>query len=130
MVLPLGYHSEGEKLSNNAVFCLHKSLYGLKQASRQWYLKFSQALVEEGYRHSASDHSLFVKSNGDIFTTILVYVDDIIITSNDKCAIDRLKVSLNKRFKFKDLGDLKFFPGLEIARSAKGICVLQREYIL
>ena len=66
-------------------------------------------MVEEGYKHSASDHSLFVKIEGTIFIDILVYVDDIIIASNDKVAIEKLKVSLNTCFKLKDLRDLKFF---------------------
>ncbi|KAL5567779.1 hypothetical protein UlMin_024354 [Ulmus minor] len=130
MQLPPGYVSKGELLPPNPVCHLHKSLYGLRQASRQWFSKFSQVLLKEGYSQSTSDHSLFVKSSADLFIAVLVYVDDIIIASNDAHAISDLKDSLKRSFKLKDLGDLRFFLGLEIARSVKGILVTQRQYTL
>ncbi len=66
---------------------LHKSLYELKQTSRQWYAKFSQALLEENFRQSAIDHSLFIKKEDSLFIVLLVCVDDIIITSNDEVVV-------------------------------------------
>ncbi|KAI3451593.1 hypothetical protein Pfo_008258 [Paulownia fortunei] len=61
---------------------------------------------------------------------LLVYVDDIIIASNNQVVVDVLKSGLNKRFKMKDFGPLKYFLGLKIARSATGISVCQRKYAL
>ena len=55
-------------------------------------------------------------------------MDDIILASNNEEAVICLKDSLNKRFKLKDLGDLRYFLGLEVARSDKGIFVSQRPY--
>ena len=52
---------------------------------------------------------------------LLVYVDDILIASNDPQSIANLKAVLDKQFKLKDLGSLKYFLGLEVARSEKGI---------
>ncbi|KAM6555970.1 hypothetical protein CsatB_002989 [Cannabis sativa] len=129
MTLPQGYKPKGE-LPHNAVCKLKKSLYGLKQASRQWFAKFSTALFDEGFSHSATDHSLFIKHFGDHFIFLLVYVDDVILVSNDLQELEALKVRLNARFKLKDLGNLKYFLGLEIARSQKGIFVSQRPYAL
>jgi len=52
------------------------------------------------------DHSLFIKSIGSIFVALLVYVDDIIIASNNDLAVQDLKTKLGTRFKLKDLGPL------------------------
>ena len=61
---------------------------------------------------------------------LLVYVDDVLIACNDKAEIDRFKILLDDRFKLKDLGDLKYFLGLEVAKSAKGIALCQKKYTL
>ena len=130
MSLPPGFHREGETLPAGTVCRLHKSIYGLKQASRQWFFKFSQAIIDEGFTQSNADHSLFIKTNGDSFIALLVYVDDIVIASNNDKSVENLKVLLDKRFKLKDLGQLKYFLVLEVARSDKGISVSQRHYAL
>ncbi|KAK2971090.1 hypothetical protein RJ640_000453 [Escallonia rubra] len=65
---------------------------------------------------------------GTSFTAILIYVDDILLTGNDLQEIERLKKFLLKRFRIKDLGDLKYFLGIEFSRSKKGIFMSQRKY--
>ena len=128
MDLPPGFPSKGE--TPNLVCKLNKSLYGLKQASRQWFAKFSSTILKQGFLQSKSDYSLFTRVQGSVFIALLVYVDDILIASNDMPSVHALKDSLHAEFKLKDLGNLKYFLGLEVARSAKGISLCQRKYAL
>ena len=61
---------------------------------------------------------------------LLVYVDDVLVACNDKDEIGRFKVMLDEKFKLKDLRDLKYFLGLEVTKSDKGITLCQRKYTL
>ncbi|XP_016163529.1 uncharacterized protein LOC107606076 [Arachis ipaensis] len=58
----------------------------------------------------------------------MVYVDDLVLTGNDLNEIEYIKRLLDQKFKIKDLGDLKYFLGMEVARSSKGIHLCQRKY--
>jgi len=89
-------------------------LYGLKQASRQWYDKLASSLCSKGYTHSDSDYSLFYKRKGSSLVFVAIYVDDVILTGTDQEEINSLKSFLNDQFKIKDLGRLHYFLGLEI----------------
>ena len=59
-----------------------------------------------------------------------MYVDDILFASNNNEALVELQNLPKSEFKIKDLGVARFFLGLEIARSSKGIAVCQRKYTL
>ncbi|KAI9180090.1 hypothetical protein LWI28_001059 [Acer negundo] len=98
---PPGLRLQGE---DNLVCRLHKSLYGLKQASRQWFAKFSEAICSAGYKQSRADYSLFTRKQGKSFTALLIYVDDILITGNDPVSIATTKMFLHSHFHLKDLG--------------------------
>lgn len=132
MDLPLGYHHQAEQVHSTCklVCRLHKSIYGLKQASRQWYSKLSSFIIQLGFKQSKSDYSLFIRGSGSDFVALLVYVDDIILTGPSIQIIDSVKLVLNQQFKLKDLGSWKYFLGLEIARSFTGIVLSQRNYTL
>ena len=91
-------------LCSNVVCKLRKSLYGVKKASRQWYAKLSEVLFKRGYTHSENDHSLFSKTNGTSVVCLAVYVDDILLTGNNKAKIASFKSFLDIVFKIKDLG--------------------------
>jgi len=112
MQLPPGLHV-GNK---DSVCKLQRSLYGLKQAGRQWYAKLSQFLIYHNYAMSANDHSLFLKHVDTSTTAIIVYVDDIVLTGNNSEEITHITTLLDQHFKIKNLGDLTYFLGFEVAR--------------
>lgn len=91
MELPLGLNVDTKGL----VCKLTKSLYGLKQANRQWFDKLSTFLISTGYTQSKSDHSLFVKRTPSDFTALLVYVNDIVLTGNSMKEINLIKTLLD-----------------------------------
>ncbi|KAL9255762.1 Retrovirus-related Pol polyprotein from transposon RE1-like protein [Drosera capensis] len=123
MYLPLGYVHQETKHAR-AVCRLNKSIYGLKQASRNWYAK------SFGFRQLASDHSLFVITSGLHITLVMIYVDDMIITGSDPTHIEQVKAFIRSKCRIKDLGKLKYFLGIEVARSRTGIFLSQRKYTL
>jgi Reverse transcriptase (RNA-dependent DNA polymerase) len=114
----------------DAVCRLRKSIYGLKQSPRAWYGKLSSALIKVGYKKSNADSSMFTYVSDKGIVIILIYVDDLVITGSDQLGIDSLKVHLRTEFDIKDLGYLRYFLGIEIARSHKGLFLSQRKYVL
>ncbi|PRQ35290.1 putative RNA-directed DNA polymerase [Rosa chinensis] len=109
---------------------LKKSLYGLKQSPRAWFGRFSKSMKAFGYRQSNSDHTLFIKRKNGKITALIVYVDDMIVTGDDPKEMNELQKYMSKEFEMKDLGQLKYFLGIEVARSKKGILLSQRKYVL
>ncbi|XP_057755675.1 uncharacterized mitochondrial protein AtMg00810-like [Arachis stenosperma] len=87
-------------------------------------------MVELGFVQSKADYSLFTKQTEFGFTALLVYVDNLILAGNDLGEINAVKTVLDDRFKIKDIGDLKFFIGMEVARSKEGILLNQRKYAM
>ena len=100
---------ESVNIEPGKVCKLKKSLYGLKQASKKWYEKLITLLLDEGYCQSSADYSLFTLQHGNDFTTLLVYVDDIILAGTSLTEFKRIKSILDSQFEIKDLGILKYF---------------------
>ncbi|KAL3520694.1 hypothetical protein ACH5RR_018843 [Cinchona calisaya] len=117
---------QGEQL----VCRMNKSLYSLKQASRSWFHNFSSSIQDPGFKQSRTDYSLFTKVRSYSFTAILLYVDDMIIMGYDERMITDLKTFLKSHLRIRDLGPLKFFLGIEVARSKVGISICQQKYSL
>ncbi len=106
---PKGYE-EG-----NMVCLLLRALYGLKQSPREWYFTLRDFLVSIGFKHTESDHSLFVNETTRLIVS--VYVDDIqIYGPRGSKHIIKLKQDLHKRFAMTDLGPCSYYLGMEIVR--------------
>ena len=109
---------------------LQKSLYGLRQSPRCWFAKLAASLKQYGFVQSYSDYSLFTLHSGPTQLNVLVYVDDLILSGNDTTALAAFKHYLGACFHMKDLGVLKYFLGVEVARASDGLFLCQRKYTL
>ena len=110
---------------------LKKTLYGLKQSPRAWFVRFAKTITSQGYRQCQDDHTLFVKFSFEKKIAILiVYFDDIILTGDYEEEIVKLRKLLAIEFEIKDLVLVRYFLGMEVAQSNKGIVICQRKYNL
>lgn len=129
MTQPEGYTSPE---SADYVCLLKRSLYGLKQSSRQLYLRFDEFMVTHGYLRCNYDVCVYYKiiQSGN-YIYLLLYVDDMLIACNEREEIEALKQLLNSEFDMKDLGPAKKILGMEIIRNRKkGTMILsQRKYL-
>ncbi|KAE8661030.1 Importin subunit beta-1 [Hibiscus syriacus] len=126
MDFPSGFEEEKGRLCR-----LKKSLYGLKQSPRAWFIRFAKAMTSRNYTQGQADHTLFYKHSGNgKYSILIVYVDDIILTGDDSSELLKLKDFLNTEFELKDLGNLKYFLGMEVARTRTSISISQRKYVL
>ena len=117
--------------SKNMVCKLKKSIYGLKQASRQWYHKFHQVILSFGFEMNVVDDCVYHKFTGSKCIFLVLYVDDILLATNDIGLLHETKRFLSKYFEMKDLGDASFVLGIQIHRDrSRGILGLsQKNYI-
>jgi Reverse transcriptase (RNA-dependent DNA polymerase) len=123
MSLPPGYTQEN---NSNLICRLNKSIYGLNQSPRAWYDKVSSHLLSCNFKMSNTDHSLFIKRGTNFMIVVLIYGDDIIIAGDNLEEINRVKIQLKEKFNIKDLRLLKYFLGIEIAHSPKGLFISQK----
>jgi len=126
MEQPLGFVVQGE--SCRLVYRLRKYLYGLKQSPRAWFRKFSNVVQQFGM--TLCDHSIFYYHSSVGCVYLIMYVNDIILTGSDNHDISQMK-HLCDHFQTKDLENLRYFLGIEVAQSDKdGIVISQRKYAL
>ena len=118
----------GLSVDSNKVCHLRRALYGLKQAPRAWFAKFNSTIFRLGYTANPYDSTLFLCCTDKGTILLLLYVDDMIITSNDLSGNQELNDFLSQQFEMKDLGHLSYFLGLEITYSTEGLYITQAKY--
>ncbi|XP_042491616.1 uncharacterized mitochondrial protein AtMg00810-like [Macadamia integrifolia] len=87
-------------------------------------------MVVIGYSQSNADHTLFIKRFGEKIAIIIVYVDDTIITGDDLKEISHLERYLSEEFEIKDLEQLRYFLGIEVAKSSHEIYLSHQKYVI
>ena len=113
MKQPVGFEKDPSK-----VCILKRSLYGLKQAARMWNFEIDGYLKQAGYIQSKADSCVYVKSGlrpGEIFLLAL-YVDDLLLASNNKELLKAEKAALGQAFEMVDQGEAHFILGMTIER--------------
>ncbi|KAJ9689270.1 hypothetical protein PVL29_014779 [Vitis rotundifolia] len=128
MEQPTGFTEVGKE---DLVCKLNKSIYGLKQASRQWYLKFDKIITQNGFKENTVDRCIYLRVSGSSYIFLILYVDDILLASNDSDLLIETKHMLSTHFDMKDLGEASYVLGIKILRDrANGVLKLsQRTYI-
>ena len=113
MAQPKGFVVEGKERMGCR---LKKSIYGLKQASRQWYLKFDSTIRKFGFQENVEDNCVYAKFNNRKYIFLVLYVDDILLGSSDVNLLLEIKKFLSLKFDIKDFGEASFVLGIEIHR--------------
>ncbi|KAK8540338.1 hypothetical protein V6N12_046625 [Hibiscus sabdariffa] len=104
-------------LENARKVCkLQRSIYGLKQASRSWNLRFNEAIQEFGFIRNEDEPCVYKKFSGSIVSFLILYVDDILIIGNDIPTLQSIKTWLSSCFSMKDLGEATYILGVKIYR--------------
>ncbi|GJR54245.1 retrovirus-related pol polyprotein from transposon TNT 1-94 [Tanacetum coccineum] len=112
------------------VYRLKKALYGLKQAPRAWYDKLSSFLIEHGFTKGIINPTMFTQRHGGDILLVQVYVDDIIFGSTNPDFSKRFANLMKNVFEMSMMGELKFFLGLQVHQSPRGIFISQSQYAI
>ncbi|GJS03786.1 retrovirus-related pol polyprotein from transposon TNT 1-94 [Tanacetum coccineum] len=110
------------------VYRLKKALYGLKQTPRAWYDELSNFLVSKGFSKGSIDPTLFITKHGEDILIVQIYVDDIIFGSTNPKLSKHFEKLMHIKFDMSMMGELKFFLGIQIHQSPRGIFINQAKY--
>jgi hypothetical protein len=113
------------------VCLIRKALYGLKQSGRQWYKKLDEKLKQQKLKPLNSDPCVYINKEHGNIVIVVIYVDDLMVASDNPRKLQRLKSELSKSFEMKDLGPLSFCLGIEFTQDVKKqtITMSQSKYI-
>ena len=113
MTQPVGFVSSGRP---NQVCKLKKPIYGLKQASRSWNIRFDETIKGFGFVKNVDEPCVYKKTSGSALVFLVLYVDDILLIENDILMLQSVKTWLSQKFFIKDLGEVSFILGIRIYR--------------
>jgi hypothetical protein len=96
---------------------LQKSIYGLKQASRSWNLRFDEVVKRFGFIKNVEEPCVYKKVSGSAVVFLIFYVDGILLIGNDIPIMEVIKFVLRKSFSIKNLGEVAYILGIKIYRN-------------
>ena len=105
------------------VLRLKKALYGLRQAPRAWYDRFTQYLLDRGFKRGYADQTLFVKNDEDYLLVAQVYVDDKVLGAIIDVRAIEFSKEMKKEFEMSMVGELTFFLGLQVKQKKEVILI-------
>ena len=128
MMQPEGFITPGQE---QKVCKLQRSIYGLKQASRSWNIRFDDAVKTYGFEQNIDEPCVYKRIIKDKVVFIILYVDDILLIGNNKGTLTEVKEWLANQFQMKDLGEASYVLGIQIIRdrSKKSLALSQATYI-
>ncbi|MBY3556105.1 hypothetical protein HGI15_22490, partial [Modestobacter lapidis] len=106
MEQPEGFTSSGD---DHKVCKLQRSIYGLKQASRSWNIRFNEAIKSFGFLQNMDEPCVYKKVSGSAISFLILYVDDILLIGNDVGMLSTVKLWLSQNFSMKDLGETSYY---------------------
>ena len=98
---------------------LLRSIYGLKQASRTWNIRFDQAITLYGFEGSPNEPCVYKRIQGTKVVFLVLYVDDILLIGNNIEVLSSVKGWLQRQFDMKDLGEAYYILGIKLLRDQK-----------
>nr|GEW25602.1 hypothetical protein [Tanacetum cinerariifolium] len=115
----------------NHVCKLKRSIYGLKQASRQWNKRFDDEIKKFDFTKNPDETCVYIKASGSYIAILILYVNDILLMGNNIPMIQDVKSYLGRSFAMKDLGEAAYILGIKIYRdrSKRLIGLCQKAYI-
>ena len=110
---------------------LQKALYGLKQSGRSWNVTITEFLTGAGFTRCLVDPCIYTRKSAKSLIAIVLYVDDLLIASDSRHALNSFKKELSDRFRIKDLRPTTHILGIKVTRnrSAKTISLDQETFI-
>ena len=109
MSQPIGFEEVGKE---NMVCKLQKSIYGLKHAFKQWYLKFDEVVTFNGFKENIVNQCIYMKVKGGKYKFSILYVDDILLVTNDTDLLVETKQLLFIHFDMKDPEEAFYILGI------------------
>ena len=110
---------------------MQRFIYGLKQASRSWNIRFNETIKSYGFEQSVAEPCVYKQIDKDNVVFLVLYVDDILLIGNDLESLYKVKNWLASQFQMKDLGEASYILGIQMIRDRKNkfLALSQASYI-